>query len=104
MVTSPSAHATKSEVLIRGNRWLRASEDYREQARAWMRANGIDPGNTAVQDVELHLIDAPAIAYTEYVLDAAGRKQLDRARHEVVTQRVHTLMRVPFPDHLREPW
>lgn len=107
MTREPLAGCTSdlvADVVIRGDLWRTHSESYREEVRAWLRANGIDPDITAIDDVELHLVDAPAIATTQCVLDRDGGKQIDRHRHGCVTRRVHSLMRVPFPDHLREPW
>lgn len=80
--------------------WGNRPESYRDEVRTWLRANNIDPNTTAVEDIEVVLVDGPAITYTEYVVDASGRKQLGQAIDEVVTRRVHSLLRVPLPAHL----
>ena len=92
------------EVLIRGDWWMDSSEEYRQQVRSWLRANGVEPNDVAVEDVELHVVDAPAIAYTALERDSDGFVVLDRATQEPRMRRVHSLMRVPFPDDLRRPW
>lgn len=83
---------------IDARRYFDRGLTYRHEVCAWLRANGIDPDITAVMDIEVLLLDAPAIARTEYVLDADGHHQL--VGGEVLVRRVLSLLRVPLPAHL----
>lgn len=82
-----------------------------DEIRAWLKANGVDP-NVIPADhdsrpVEVVLMDAPAIARDEYVLDADGHLQWgprrDAPGREPLLHRVHSLLRVPLPEHLADP-
>lgn len=84
--------------------WNERCRTYREEVCAWLRANGVDPNDVVVEDVEVVLLDAPAISRWEYVRDADGNVQRDPTRRDwawcVV---VHSLCRVPLPEHLADP-
>jgi hypothetical protein len=86
----------------------RSAED-RDAVLGWLRANGVDPSVVTLhRDVEVMLLDAPAIVREEYLLDERGRKYLvgpvgpDGTR-EPALRVVHSLLRVPLPDHLADP-
>lgn len=99
----------------------RRTEAYREEVRAWLRANGVDPNDVTIRrDVEVVLIDGPAIVREEFVRDVDGRVQLELAdaglpygdvalsvgggyERQVLARVVHSLLRVPLPDHLADP-
>lgn len=85
--------------------WLIRPEAYREEVRAWLRANGIDPNNVTLRrDVEVVVLDGPAIVRREYVRDpATGRIRIDRTADDAVTAEVHSLLTVPLPEHLADP-
>jgi hypothetical protein len=82
--------------------WRRRPKAYREQVCAWLTANGIDPNIVTLADVEVVLLDAPAIRRIEYVPGTDRRFQHD-AHGNVVTRVVHSLLRVPLPEHLADP-
>lgn len=87
---------------INANGYWDRPQRYRDDVCAWLRANGIDPNKAAVEDIEVVLIDAPAIARTEYVTDSQGRKQIDYPADPVKVRRVHSLLREPLPTHLND--
>lgn len=84
----------------------RRDEAYREEIRAWLRANGIDPLDVSCGvDVEVLVLGAPAVRRLEYIRDpASGRMQRDPDDPEGILGRVvHSLLLVPLPDHLADP-
>jgi hypothetical protein len=90
-------------------RFYDRSEAYREEVRTWMRANGVDPHRvTCARDVEVVLLDGPAIVREEYLFNERGAKYLvgpvgpDGTREPAVRV-VHSLLRVPLPEHLADP-
>lgn len=84
--------------------FLTRPEGEREEVRAWLRANGVDPCvvpcGAGAWDVQVLLLDAPVIARVELV--PGGPR-----RHPVTgllwTRVVHSLLRVPLPVHLADP-
>lgn len=84
---------------------------YREEVCQWLLANGVDPAdipaNWGSRDVEVVLLDGPAIARDEVVRGAGGRVLVDRdtatGQGTVRTRRVHSLLRVPLPEYLADP-
>jgi len=75
------------------------SEAYREEVRAWLEANGVDPWQvTCHRDVEVVLIDGPAIVYERIPRDG-WRGNLTGEEPRVT----HSLLRVPLPEHLADP-
>lgn len=92
-----------TDVLARidADLWLSQNMAYREEVCSWLRANGVDPDVVTLRrDVEVVLIDGPAIVREEYVRGPDGRILIDREANDAVTREVHSLMRVPLPDHL----
>lgn len=68
-------------------------ETYRQEVRAWLVANGIDYNRVLCsRDVEVVVIDGPAIVREERVDDGG-----------VFSRVVHSLLRVPLPEHLADP-
>jgi hypothetical protein len=102
-----SAAVEGARVLARiaASRFFDRPKEYRDEVCAWLRANGINPNAVTVRrDVEVVLLDAPAIVREEWVLDSERRTQLDPARPDQCLGRVvHSLLRVPLPDHLADP-
>lgn len=95
---------SEHQVLARidATRFYDRTEGYREEIRAWLRANGVNPNAVTIRrDVEVVLLDAPAIVREEY-LDGAdkGRTYPDG---ELRARVVHSLLRVPLPEHLADP-
>lgn len=95
---------------IRAGMFHVRDQAYRDEVCQWLEANGVDPAaipaNYGSRDVEVVLLDGPAIARDEVVRDAGGRLYLDKdpAGDMVVrTHRVHSLLRVPLPEHLADP-
>lgn len=78
---------------------VRWSLAYRAEVCAWMRANGVDPNIVKLTDVEVVLLDAPAIRRTEYIPGTDRRWQCG-PDGEPVTHVVHSLLKVPLPEHL----
>lgn len=77
---------------------------YRQEVRQWLRANGVDPNVVTLhRDVEVVLLDGPAIVREEYVLNADGNKFLLPGTLDVAARTVHSLLRVPLPEHLADP-
>lgn len=78
---------------IRSGLFYARSEVYREEVRAWLTANGIDYTQVLCsRDVEIVMLDGPAIVREE------------RVNHGGVFSRVvHSLLRVPLPEHLADP-
>jgi hypothetical protein len=80
---------------------------HRDEVCAWLRANGLEPNDIPAGGdacaVEIVLLDAPAIRRVEY-RSADGRLQFaaDDDRR-LVTKVVHSLLRVPLPEHLADP-
>lgn len=69
----------------------------------WLRANGVDPNVVTLRrDVEVVLLDGPAIVREEYLLNERGRKYIDPVTEDAATRMVHSLLRVPLPDHLAD--
>lgn len=103
------------QVLARidSSRFYDRPEDYREEVRAWLTANGIDYNRVLCsRDVEVVLLDAPAIVREEKVIpDGAiamvtygpGDRLLTAARPRTFSHVVHSLLRVPLPEHLADP-
>lgn len=83
---------------IDGARFYDRPETYRDEIRAWLRANHIDPDTAACRDVRVMVIDAPLIEWTDYVRDDNGRIRATKGEPETVTR--HTALRVPLPGHL----
>lgn len=76
----------------------------REEVLAWLRANGIDPNNVALtRDVEVVLLDAPAIVREEFVRHPDGGVRRDPTAGGPLTRVVHSVLRVPLPAHLGDP-
>jgi hypothetical protein len=84
---------------------------YRDEVLAWLDANGVNPAdipaNWGSRDVEIVLLDAPAIARDEVVRDSDGRVFFDEdpttGGRTIRRRRVHSLLRVPLPEHLADP-
>lgn len=101
-----TAAADQVEVLARidADRFFDRPRAERKEVCAWLLANGIDPTVVTVRrDVEVVLLDAPAIVREEYVLGPDRRVLFDRAADDAVTRVVHSLLRVPLPAHLADP-
>lgn len=97
---------TDATVLARINcdGWFRRPREHRDAVCAWLRANGIDPFVvTLARDVEVVLLDAPAIVREEYVADASGQWRLTPGTIDRAVRTVHSLLRVPLPEHLSDP-
>jgi hypothetical protein len=68
-----------------------------EAVRAWLHAHGLDPHRT----VPGLVVRGDRIEATLYVLDAQGRKQLDRDGPAApLVEFVDVPLRQPLPDHL----
>lgn len=94
-----SAELAGARVLARidSSRFYERPGPYREEVRAWLRANGVDPNEVICgRDVEVVLLDAPAIVREEWARGEDGRRWADR-------HVVHSLCRVPLPAHLADP-
>lgn len=97
------------QVLARidASKWHDRGHAYREEVRAWLRANGVEPNDLPIEDVQIALLDAPAIVRREVVRDENGRVQRDLSASDddwwVLTRVVHSLLRVPLPEHLADP-
>lgn len=94
-----------AQVLARidASLWVARGEPYRQEVRAWLRANGVDPDVVRVEDVHVVLLDGPAVRRVEYVVDEDGGKFIDPVTLEVAVRVVHSLCRVPLPEHLTDP-
>lgn len=78
---------------IDSGRFYDRPETYRQEVRAWLTANGIDYNRVLCsRDVEVVVIDGPAIVREERVDDGS-----------VFSRVVHSLLRVPLPEHLTDP-
>lgn len=83
--------------------WLRRPRGYRKEVCDWLRANGVDPCLVPLPGaIEVVLLDAPAIRRVELVPGVDRRWQLD-PDGDIVTRVVHSLLRVPLPEHLADP-
>jgi hypothetical protein len=98
-----------AQVLARidSARFYDRPEAYRAEVRAWLRANGVDPwmipAGPDARDVLVVVLDAPAIVREETVVDEDGDKRYDTGTLGVMVRTVHSLLRVPLPDHLADP-
>lgn len=82
----------------------RRSPEDREAVLAWLRSNGVNPNVVTLhRDVEVVLLDAPAIVREEYVLTAEGHKFIVPGTLDAAVHVVHSLLRVPLPEHLADP-
>lgn len=104
--TLPFEAGSGAQVLARieaPRDWLARPAGYRKEVCDWMIANGVDPCAVPLPGVvEVVLLDAPAIRRTEYVPGTDRRWQLG-PDGEAVTRVVHSLLRVPLPEHLADP-
>lgn len=89
---------------IRVAEWGRRPRAQREEVCAWLRANGVDPNRVTLhRDVEVVLLDAPAIVREEYLLTEDGHKFIVPGTLDAAVRVVHSLLRVPLPEHLSDP-
>lgn len=83
--------------------WVR-TEAYRDEVRAWLRANGVDPNLVPTsRDVEVVMLDGPAIVREEKVLSEDGNWRTVPGTRRAAVRTVHSLCRVPLPEHLGDP-
>lgn len=77
----------------------------REEIRLWLVANGVDTGAVLARPgwdaVQVVLLDAPMIVRQEAVLGENGRARIGEDG-ELLTRTVHSLCRVPLPEHLAD--
>ena len=91
------------EVVARidASKWFVRAKAYRAEVCAWLRANGIEPNDVLIEDVVVLVVDGPAIVRREVVRDCNGNAM--RGEVGVLAREVHSLLRVPLPEHLADP-
>lgn len=80
-------------------------EEHRPALIAWAEANGLDPNRIAIDDLIIEKVgDRQVVSYTEYVVDADGRKMLDlTTSHRYQTVRRTRTLRQAFPECIGQP-
>lgn len=105
-----SAELAGAQVLARvtPRRWHQLTRAEQRQLADWLRANGVEPNDVPVDPgVAVVLLDGPAIVRHEVVRSDNGRVQRDPSSaddpYRIRTRVVHSLLRVPLPEHLADP-